>query len=36
MATPEQHGTFLVHRPTEWVAHVEINRPAKLNAFNNA
>ena len=27
------HEFFSVQKPAEYVAHVEINRPAKLNAF---
>lgn len=30
------HKHFIVTSPTPFVAHVEINRPAKLNAFHRA
>lgn len=31
--TDHTYEAFLVSKPQEWVAHVEINRPKKLNAF---
>lgn len=33
MATDYNYEFFNVTFPVEWVAHVEINRPEKLNAF---
>ena len=33
MATQKPYKHFLVDRPLPYVAHVQINRPAKLNAF---
>jgi delta(3,5)-delta(2,4)-dienoyl-CoA isomerase len=33
MATQKAYKHFLVERPIPYVAHVQINRPAKLNAF---
>lgn len=32
----DKYAYFLVTSPSEYVAHVEINRPAKLNAFMRA
>lgn len=33
MATQKPYKHFLVDKPLSYVAHVQINRPAKLNAF---
>ena len=33
MATDYNYEYFNVTFPQEWVAHVEINRPEKMNAF---
>lgn len=35
-APPPTYAHFLVTTPSPFVAHVEINRPAKLNAFTRA
>jgi len=36
MASSYEYETFIVTFPAEYVAHVEINRPEKLNSFKES